>query len=533
MNRPGSSGPPAHFGRGGLAGWGPESAGPEILRVVRPTDGSLVGELAVSSPHDVPLRVARTRSVQAGWASLPPQDRERRLRGLLAAIDDRTREIEDTIVAETGKPRAEATVELITVVDHLRHKLRTASAFFRPRRVSTGWLLWKKAFVQREPLGVIGVISPWNYPFILSMNPCVAALFGGNGVVLKPSEHTPYTGLLVEDLARDAGLPEGLVQVVLGGGPTGEALVRSGVDKVFFTGGSRTGRAVLAAAADTLTPAVLELGGKDPAIVLPDADLERAARGIVWGALQNAGQACVSVERVFVVEEAYDAFLREVLDQLKKVRAGSTPDVDVGPMTTEAQLAWVEMQLAEAVQQGATVMMGGRRTDPASNVLEPTILTEVNPESGILREETFGPILPVVRVKDVEEAIRRANEIPLALSASVWTGNRDRGIAIARRIRAGAVSVNDAVVHFGIPGLPFGGVGESGFGRSNGEEGLREMTRTRSVAVDRLGLKREPWWYPYSKRTERLLRATLLFRLRGGLRGIGAAVRVLIRRKPR
>jgi len=451
----------------------------------------------------------------------------------LGAIEGRAGEIEDTVVAETGKPRTEAMVEVITVVDHILHNLKVAPGFFRPRRVPTGWMIWKSAFVQREPLGVIGVVSPWNYPFILSMKPAVTALFGGNGVVLKPSEFTPYSGLLVEDLALDAGLPEGLVQVVLGGGATGEALVRSGVDKIFFTGGSGTGRAVLAAAAESLTPAVLELGGKDPAIVLEDANLERAARGIVWGGLQNAGQACISVERVFVVEEVYDAFLRELLNLVKKVRVGSTPEVEVGPMTTASQLAWVEDQLAEAREAGATVMMGGVRTDPASNVLQPTVLTELWPESGILRNETFGPVLPIVRVKDAEEAVRRANETPLALSASVWTADRARGMDLAGRIRAGAVSVNDALVHFGIPGLPFGGVGESGFGRTNGEEGLRELTRTRSVAVDRLGLKREPWWYPYSRSTERLLRATLLFRLKGGLRGLASAALFLVKGRRR
>lgn len=330
-----------------------------IIRVLRPSDGSLVGELAVTPSHDIPLRVTRTRSVQVGWASLPPPDRSRRLRGLLKAIGDRAQEIEDTIVAETGKPRVEATIEVLTVVEHLRYHLKHAAALFRPRRVSTGWMIWKRAFFQREPLGVVGVISPWNYPFILSMNPTMAALFGGNGVILKPSEFTPYTGLLVEDLARDAGLPEGLVQVVIGAGPTGEALVRAGVDKVFFTGGPRTGRAVLAAAAESLTPVVLELGGKDPAIVLEDAELERTARGIVWGSFLNAGQTCISIERVFVVEEIYDALLREVLNQVRKVKAGSGGRVEVGPMTTPSQLEWVERQLADAVEKGATVILGG------------------------------------------------------------------------------------------------------------------------------------------------------------------------------
>lgn len=511
----------------------PPGGDPEVIRVLRPSDGSLVGELAVTPAHEVPQRVARTRSVQVGWASLPAKDRERRLRGLLTAIEDRTQEIEETIVAETGKPRVEATIEVMTVVEHLRYQLKHASPLFRPRRVSTGWMVWKQAFIYREPLGVVGVISPWNYPFILAMTPTMTALFGGNGVVLKPSEFTPYSGLLVEELVRDAGLPEGLVQVVIGRGVTGEALVRSGVDKVFFTGGSRTGRSVLAAAADSLTPVVLELGGKDPAIVLEDADLERAARGIVWGAFLNAGQTCISLERVYVVEEVYDAFLREVLAQVRKLRAGSTHGVEVGPMTTPAQLKWVEDQLAEAVEGGAIVVTGGGRTDPASNVLHPTVLTGVNPDAGILREETFGPVLPVVQVKDAEEAVQQANEGKFGLSASVWTQDRSRGISLALRLRAGAVCVNDALVNFGVPSLPFGGVGESGFGRSNGEEGLKEMTRTRSVLVDRLGLEREPWWFPYSRSTERMLKGALLFRLKGGVGGVLAGLTHMLRGKMR
>jgi succinate-semialdehyde dehydrogenase/glutarate-semialdehyde dehydrogenase len=518
---------------GSGATWDPLNQEPNVLRILRPSDGSLVGELAVTPSHEVADRVARTRSVQAGWASLSARDRVRRLRGLLAAIDGRTAEIEDTIVAETGKPRAEATMEVAAVVDYLRYLLKTTGDFFKPRKVSTGWMVWKRALVFQEPHGVVGVISPWNYPFILSMTPTLSSLFAGNGVVLKPSEHTPYTGLLVEDLARDAGLPTDLVQVVIGTGRTGEALVRGGTDKVFFTGGSNTGRAILAAAADSLTPVVLELGGKDPAIVLADADLERAARGIVWAGLLNAGQSCISVERVFVVDEVYDLFLRELLTQVHKVKTGSTPGADMGPMTTKAQLAWVEQQMADAVARGATVVMGGGRADPAANVLEPTVLTELDPDSSILHEETFGPVLPVVRVEDAEEAIARAYEVSLALSGSVWTRSRDRGLAVARRLRAGAICVNDVIVHFAVPGLPFGGVGESGFGRSHGPEGLAEMTRTRGILIDRFGLEREPWWYPYDRKTQRMLRGTLLARVRGGVGGLVSGVlHVLTGRKP-
>lgn len=506
----------------------PES---RVLRVLRPMDGSLVGELAVTPPADIPNRVQRARAVQEGWASLEPRDRVRRLRGLVEAVGDRAQEIEETIVAETGKPRAEALVEVVTILDLLRYYLKVAPGFLGPQRVSSGWLVWKKAFLTREPLGVMGIISPWNYPFILSMTPVLTALFGGNAAILKPSEYTPYSGLLAEDLAGDAGLPEGLVQVIVGPGRTGDSLVRSGVDKVIFTGGPETGKKVMAAAAETLTPVVLEMGGKDAAIILEDADLVRAARGVAWGAFQNAGQSCIAVERVFVIESVYDAFLRELLSEVRKINAGSGPRVEVGPMVVPHQLETVEAQLQEALGRGARVLVGGHRVDPASNVFHPTVVTDVDPFSLLMTDETFGPLLPVLPVKDAEEAIRRTNASRYGLSASVWSGDTARGMEVARRLRVGAVNVNDCLAHYAIPGLPSGGFRESGFGRSRGLEGLGAMTRTRSVVVDRLKLKREPWWFPYDRSTEVMLWSTLQYRWRGGVRGLLAGAHALMRRK--
>lgn len=502
-----------------------------VLRIRRPSDGSPVGEVPIRTDEEVREAVARARKVQAGWADLDAGDRARRLEALRRAVADRAEGIAGVIVDETGKPEAEALAEVLVVVDLVAYYARVAPRALGRRKVGTGWLLSRRAYTLREPWGVVGVISPWNYPFILAMVPVVTALFAGNAAVLKPSELTPFTALLIPELMRDAGLPGDLVQVVPGDGDTGRALVEAGVDKIFFTGSVPTGRRVMEAAARGPTPVALELGGKDPALVLEDADLDRAARGIVFGAFYNAGQTCISVERAFVVDRVWDAFLRRLVEEASSLRAGSSGQVDVGPMTTSDQLGIVEEHVAEAVERGAEVVLGGQRTDPASNVYQPTILTGVDPDARIMTEETFGPVLPVVRVRDADEAVSLANRPPFGLFASVWTGDRARGEAVGRRLRAGGVSVNDVLAHYAIPGLPMGGVGESGFGRTRGVEGLLEMTRSRSVTVDRLGLGREPFWFPYGQGSRRLVRALIAYRREGGLRGVLAGLRTFFRGK--
>ena len=415
-----------------------------------------------------------------------------------------------------------ALAEVVVCLDLIRHYQRTAHRILRPRRVSMGWMLWKSGQIIQEPHGVVGVISPWNYPLILALDPTVTALFAGNGVVLKPSEFTPYTGMFVGALCEEAGLPEGLVSVVTGDGGTGAALIESGVDKIHFTGSPATGRRVMGLAADHLVPVTLELGGKDPALVLEDANLERAARGIVFGAFYNAGQTCVSTERVFVVETVYEAFVRRVVELVRDLRVGSSGPRDIGPMSHPGQLAIVEDHLRDAVDRGAKVLQGGRLDGEDGPVVRPTVLVDVEPGMKILEEETFGPVLPIMKVRDENEAVDRANAGTYGLFASVWTGRRARGRKVAGRLRAGGVSINDTLSHYAIPSLPMGGVGRSGFGRSRGDQGLLEMSRTRSILEDRVGLKRELWWYPYSELSLRLHRA--LVQWRGG-RGLWALIR--------
>jgi len=507
---------------------GPPS--PPDIEVHRPTDGSRLGSVPVQSGQEVRAAVDRVRRVQKGWGTLEPQDRARRLDGLLTALRDRSEEIADVIEAETGKPRTEALMEVAVCIDLVRFYRARAHRILRTERISTGWMVWKSARLQYEPLGVVGIIAPWNYPLILAMGPTITALFAGNGVVLKPSEFTPFTGLFVAELCREAGIPDGLVEVVTGDGPTGAALVESGVDKVHFTGSPATGRRVMAVAARTLTPVTMELGGKDPAIVLEDANLERAARGIVFGAFYNAGQTCISTERVYVVETVYDPFVRRVTELTRKLRVGVGPDRDVGPMVHRGQAEIVEDHIRDAVAQGAKVVIGGERHDSSSTLIEPTILVDLRPGMKVLGEETFGPVLPIVRVRDEQEAIDQANDSSYGLYASVWTGRRARGRRVAGRLRAGGVSINDTLSHYAVAALPMGGVGDSGFGRTGGVEGLRQMSRTRSVFVDRLGLKRELWWYPYSALSQKIMRSLIQARGRPGLSGLWEGGKTLLGR---
>lgn len=518
---PGAGGAPGGRRQSPGAGETPDS-GDQLprLAVREPATGRPLGEVPVQGDAQVKAAVEAARVASGPWGALAPRERARELMRLHRAIGLRAGELADLIHAETGKPEIEALSEVVVVLDHLAHLARVAPRELRARRVSPGWVLWKRTYTLREPWGVVGVIAPWNFPLVLTAEPVITALMAGNGVVLKPSEYTPFTALRLQELFRSAGLPEGLLGVVTGGPATGHALVTGGVDRLVFTGSSTSGRQVMVAAAQNLVPVTLELGGKDAAIVLEDADLDRASRGVVWGAFYNAGQACLSVERVYVVEAVHDAFLAKVAAHARELRAGWGPGTDVGPIVTPFQLRIVEEQLTDALARGARIVVGGGRTDPASNTLVPTVLMNVDDRMKLMREETFGPLLPVVRVRDQEEALARVNGGGYGLYASVWTGDRVRGEALARRIRAGGVSVNDVISHWSIPALPMGGVGESGFGRTRGKEGLREMSRVKSVLVDRGGMSREPWWYPYTPRGLRVIRATTSWRKHRGVKGL-------------
>ena len=503
--------------------------GREVVQTASRRTGAAGDALPAMGAEEAAAAVADARAAQPAWAATPPARRGEVLTRLGRLMEDRVDDIAATIVGETGKAEAEAVAEVVVSVDLLRYYRKAAPRRLRRRRVSPGWMLWKRAYVQRVPVGVVGAITPWNYPLILVMDAVTTALAAGNAVVVKPSEHTARTALLVEALCREAGLPDGLVRVVTGDGSTGEALVRSGVDKIFFTGSTAVGRKVMAAASETLTPVTLELGGKDPAIVLEDADLDRTARGIAFGAFFNAGQTCISIERVYVVSEVAEELTRRLVEVTRELRSATHGDFDVGPIITEAQRAKVTGQIEDAVAKGARVLAGGP-SEGRARLIPPTVLADVDSTMKVYREETFGPVLPVIRVADEAEALERANASAYGLFASVWTGDRRRGERLAGALRTGGVSINDSLSHFGVAALPMGGVGDSGFGRRRGVEGLDEMTRVRTFLVDRLGLAREPWWFPYDEGTDRLTRAVLALRARGGLSGLFRAARRLLGR---
>ncbi len=490
-----------------------ELHGRRKLEVFAPATLERLGEIEVASPDDVREAVARARAAQPAWAERGFEQRGRLLLRARDLLVERADAIADVICRDTGKPRLEAmTSEILGACDALTFYAKNAKRLLRDEKKPLHLMKTKKLVLSYRPMGVVGIITPWNFPFLLSLNPAVQALMAGNAVVLKPSEITPFVGLALAQLFADAGLPEDVFQVVTGDGATGGALVEAGCDKIAFTGSVRTGRKIAEACGRALVPCTLELGGKDPMIVCEDADVERAARGAVWGAFTNAGQVCMSTERVYVVEPIAAAFTERVVALTRELRQGpeSEGEVDLGAITSPAQLEIIESHVADAVAKGAKVLTGGRRNPAyAGFFFEPTVLADVNHDMAIMRDETFGPCLPIQVVKDEEEALRLANDSPYGLQASVWTRDSWKGKRLANRIAAGGVVVDDCIVTYGISESPFGGVKDSGIGRVNGELGLKSYCHVQSVVLPRLRGKSELLWYPYTAKTLGLVRRAL------------------------
>jgi acyl-CoA reductase-like NAD-dependent aldehyde dehydrogenase len=480
----------------------------DAIEVHNPATGGLIETIPIDSPAAVAEKVARVRANQPEWEAMGIEGRYHWLGKLRDWLLDNQERVLDTMQAETGKVRADASNEPGYLADLINFYGTKAAGFIGEESVRphSPLLAAKKLRIQYRPHPVVGIISPWNFPLILSLGDAIPALQAGCAVVVKPSEFTPL-GLaeVVEAWKQEIGGPD-VFDCVQGVGETGSALVDE-VDFIQFTGSDRTGRKVMARAAETLTPVSLELGGKDPMIVLADADMDRAANAAAWGGMMNSGQICMSVERIYVEEPVYDQFVAKLTAEVGKLRQGadSAKDPkDVGAMTSPNQTAIVEEHVSDALASGAKVLTGGKRVDGPGDYFEPTVLVDVDHSMKVMRDETFGPVVGVMKVRDAEEAIRMANDSPYGLSGCVF-GERERAEQVARRVECGAINVNDVLINYFAMDVPMGGWKQSGIGFRHGEPGIKKYCRSESLVITRFGGKREPTWYPYTKGRRALL----------------------------
>jgi acyl-CoA reductase-like NAD-dependent aldehyde dehydrogenase len=485
------------------------------IDVENPATGKVIASVPVVAPEDVAELAARARRAQPGWEALGFDGRAAVMKRCQKWVSDNTERVIETIQSETGKAYEEALLAEVSYAEGAfafwaknaekylaEEKIRTSSPFAKGR----------KLVIRYAPLGVVGVIGPWNYPLTNSFGDCIPAMMAGNSVLLKPSEVTPLTSMLMGEMLRECGLPEDVYQVVPGYGETAQAMIDE-VDFVMFTGSTATGKRVMERAAQTLTPVSLELGGKDPMIVCADANLERAANAAVHYSMQNAGQTCTSTERVYVEEPIYDEFVRLVTDRVRGLRQGvpgGPGSTDLGAVISPPQADIVERHVKDAVEHGARVVVGGERRDEDGHYFEPTLLLDVDHSMACMREETFGPTLPIMKVRDADEAVRMANDSPYGLQASVWTKDAAKGERLARRIEAGAVTVNDAQVNYVALELPMGGWKESGLGTRHGADGIRKYTKKQSLLVTSFApMKKDLHMMPYTERRTGIVKRLL------------------------
>jgi acyl-CoA reductase-like NAD-dependent aldehyde dehydrogenase len=487
------------------------------IAVENPATGETIATVPDMTAEQVAELAARGRAAQPEWEAYGFEGRARVMLRAQKWLMDNAERVIATIVSETGKTFEDAEfAEIGYAGNAFGFWAKYGPEYLADERIKSAQVLvkGKKIISRYRPLGLIGVIGPWNYPLTNSFGDCIPALMAGNSVILKPSEITPLTSLLLAEGLRECGLPENVLQIATGRGGTGAALVEH-VDMIMFTGSTKTGRKVAETAARRLIPASLELGGKDPMIVLSDADLERAANFATYYSMQNAGQTCISIERVYVEEPVYDEFVAKVSEKVRELRVGK-PDgpgsVEVGAITFPPQMETIKDHVADAVQKGARILTGGNQTPGAGRFFEPTVMVDVDHTMKCMTEETFGPTLPIMKVADADEAVRLANDSPYGLGASVFSRDTARGEAVARRVEAGAANVNDAMINYTVLELPMGGAKASGLGSRHGAGGIRKYTSQQAIVVTpKLAMKKELFMYPYKSRTSKLLAGVFKF----------------------
>ncbi len=455
----------------------------ETFDSLSPATDEVVGTYPVHSREDVRAAVARARDAAEWWAGLGYDGRAERLRRWKGVITRRLPQLCQVVRDETGKPLADAQLESVLAIEHIAWAGKNARKILGKQRRAAGLMMSNQAAtVEYQPLGVVGVIGPWNYPVFTPLGSIAYALAAGNTVVFKPSEYTPGVGKWLVDAFAEVVPEWPVLQLITGFGETGASLVGTGVDKIAFTGSTGTGKKIMAAAAETLTPVIIEAGGKDAVLVDADADLEAAADATVWGAFSNSGQTCIGVERVYVHERVHDEFVAKVVEKAKDVRAGSDEAAQYGPVTMPSQLAVIKRHIADAIERGGKALVGGVEA-VGDRYVQPTVLVDVPEDSSAVQEETFGPTVTIAKVRDMDEAVEKANDTKYGLGSTVFS--KSRGLELAARLRTGMTSINAPLSFAGIASLPFGGVGDSGFGRIHGPEGLREFARPKAVARQR------------------------------------------------
>jgi acyl-CoA reductase-like NAD-dependent aldehyde dehydrogenase len=463
------------------------------LELKSPVTLESIGELVCASEADVQAAVAKARKAQKAWGALSIEERVQHLLNLRAVILASQDKIVETVIRETGKPLQDAlTFEVYAVCDFISYWCKQARKTLKDEVVRAPGLLslMKKIYMVYKPLGVIGVITPWNGPFVLTANPGVQSMLAGNSVVIKGSEVTPYSAKLFEELCLQAGIPEGVCQVLMGDGQTGADLTRADINKISFTGSVNTGKKIAGVCAERLIPCTLELGGKDAMIVCADADLDKAVHGAVWGGCVNSGHFCCGIERIYVEAPIYDEFVRRATDMVKAMRQGQKHGVneDLGAVFWDRQLTIIEAHVEDARSRGAKILTGGRRNPDLKGLYyEATLMVDVQEDFDVMTQETFGPVLPIVKFNSIDEAVEKANNSVFGLHGSVWTKDVQKGIAIARRIDTGSMAVNDIGMMYGVANAPFGGVKESGVGSVNGQFALRGYSHVLPIIVGRYG----------------------------------------------